>query len=248
MLNKCLKIVHLLKDVFKTRIKMLLLGCLFQPYCILCQVPLDQPQALCLACEQSLPKRRAQYCECCGNSSWGVICGLCLQQPPAFDLTIAALDYQYPVNHLVSAYKYHHQLHLASLLAWQLVEQLNRQMCVLPDLIIAMPLYPTRLAQRGFNQSLELARIISDELHIPLGHACRRIKDTAPQAGLKQQQRIQNMRDAFICQQDMTGLRVALVDDVMTTGASMHELAKQLKQAGAAHVQCWVVARTSHQD
>lgn len=109
-------------------------------------------------------------------------------------------------------------------------------------------MHALRVAERGFNQSFELAKMISLTLHIPLQQCCRRIIHTPPQAGLDAQQRIRNIRGAFSCEQDIRGLKIAIVDDVMTTGASLNELARQLKQHGAAHVQCWLVARTEHHD
>lgn len=125
---------------------------------------------------------------------------------------------------------------------------LQQQLKLRPDIIIAMPLHPQRIAERGFNQSLELAKMLSQTLHIPIHAGCKRILHTPPQAGLNQQQRIRNMRGAFSCQHSLQGLNIAIVDDVMTTGASLNELARQLKQHGAAHVQCWLVARTQQRD
>jgi len=107
-----------------------------------------------------------------------------------------------------------------------------------------MPLHPQRLKERGFNQSLEIARLISKPLNIPMRHACKRIKFSAPQASLPIKDRVNNMKGAFICNEDLTGLNVILLDDVMTTGASLNALAKAVKAKGAAHVECWLIART----
>ncbi|MDZ4098970.1 MAG: phosphoribosyltransferase family protein [Methylophilaceae bacterium] len=113
------------------------------------------------------------------------------------------------------------------------------------DRIIPMPLHPKRLAERGFNQSLEIAKLVAKELGIPLDTtSCSRIKFSPPQASLPLKARIKNMRGAFSCHQDLQAQRVILLDDVMTTGASLHELAATVKSAGASHVECWVVART----
>lgn len=113
------------------------------------------------------------------------------------------------------------------------------------DLIIPMPMHNARLKERGFNQALELARIISKNRQIKLDYtASKRIRLTPPQASLPLKERIKNIRGVFSCQQNLQGLNIAIVDDVMTTGASLNELAKTLKEAGAAHVECWVIART----
>lgn len=115
----------------------------------------------------------------------------------------------------------------------------------LPDLLIPMPLHPKRLKERGFNQSLEIAKIMSKQLDIELDYAaCTRTKYTQPQASLPLKQRANNIKGAFQCARPLTGLRIALIDDVMTTGASLNALAKAVKAKGASHVECWVIART----
>jgi ComF family protein len=112
------------------------------------------------------------------------------------------------------------------------------------DLIIPMPLHPKRLKERGFNQSLEIARLLSRSLNIPSRHVCERIKFSPPQASLPIKDRVNNMKDAFICNEDLTGQNIILIDDVMTTGASLNALAKAVKAKGASHVECWLIART----
>lgn len=108
-----------------------------------------------------------------------------------------------------------------------------------------MPMHIERLKQRGFNQALEIARLISKHSQIKLDFtSCQRTRLTPPQASLPLKERIKNIRGVFQCDTNLQGLNIALIDDVMTTGASLNELAKTLKQAGAAHVECWVIART----
>jgi ComF family protein len=116
---------------------------------------------------------------------------------------------------------------------------------------VALPLHPARLRERGFNQSLLLARRISRRLDIPLlADVCERVRNTPPQSSLPWKERDKNMRQAFACKPgiDVRGKHVAVVDDVMTTGASIGELARALKQAGASEVSAWVVARTLPHD
>lgn len=171
----------------------------------------------------------------------GHICGACLERAPRYDCITAAAPYAFPVDKLVQAFKYGGDLSLARLLAGALGRAVVRDV----DAIIPMPLAPPRLCERGFNQAQELARHLGATLDLPvLTRACRKVTDTAAQAGLPFSERALNVRGAFVCDADLRGMRVAIVDDVMTTGATLHELATNLKHAGAVHVSGWVVART----
>ena len=114
-----------------------------------------------------------------------------------------------------------------------------------PDYLVAMPLHPERLKQRGFNQALQLARSIGRQLDLPvLPYACQRVRNTSSQSSLPWKDRKSNVRKAFSCTTEVAGKHVAVVDDVMTTGASLNELALALLNAGATEVSVWVVART----
>lgn len=176
-----------------------------------------------------------------------MLCGHCLKSPPAFDATHALFRYGYPIDAVLQKYKYGNALTTAELLGQLLSE--NRRSFDLPDLLIPMPLHPKRLQERGFNQALEVARIAAHELALALDiQACKRIKFSAPQATLPLKQRVRNMRNAFRCERRLDGMKVALLDDVMTTGASLNALATAVKKAGAAMVECWVIARTQPQD
>lgn len=113
------------------------------------------------------------------------------------------------------------------------------------DALMPMPLSPQRLYERGFNQALEIARVLSRRYRLPLeATGCRKVIETAPQASLPWKERAKNVRRAFVCDAPVTGLRIAVVDDVLTTGATLNELARVLLKAGAASVTGWVVART----
>lgn len=170
-------------------------------------------------------------------------CGACLRHPPAFDRTRAALAYAFPLDRLIPRLKYHGQLAIASALGDCLVRAVET--APRPDRLIAMPLHPARLRARGFNQAGEIARTLARRLQLPLdATSCRRVRDTPPQMGLRRDVRRRNLHGAFVCTSDMRGLRIGIVDDVMTTGASLDELAKTLRRAGAASVEAWVVART----
>jgi ComF family protein len=171
------------------------------------------------------------------------VCGHCLRRPPAFDHTEAVYAYAFPLDALVRHCKYQGGLELTSLFAQALVERIQGRDTA--DLIVPMPLHPKRLGERGFNQAAEVARRLAGQMALPwLASTCARVRDTPPQAGLDLKGRRRNLRNAFRCDVDLAGRRVALVDDVMTSGASLNELARTVKKAGAASVTAWVVART----
>lgn len=198
---------------------------------------------LCGDCTNDLPYHRTPACPICAlPTAGGETCGACLKHPPAFSRTLAAFDYAFPVDALLHAFKYSGQLPVAEALAQPLADLARTR--PLPDALVPMPLHPARLKERGFNQAMELARALSRRLNVPvLPDAVVRQKDTAPQAGLPWKERRRNIRGAFDCRQDFTGKRLAVVDDVMTTGATLGELAKTLTKNGA-EVELWVVART----
>ncbi len=211
--------------------------------CLLCGA--DSHAGLCCAaCDADLPRLTEAHCPVCAlPTSAGEICGQCLQHPPPFEHTVAAFRYEFPLDKLVQALKFRERLVLVNYLGDAVAKQVHSK----PDRLVALPLHPARLRERGFNQSLLLARRISRRLDIPLlADACERVRNTPPQSLLPWKERDKNMRQAFVCkpEADVRGKHVAIVDDVMTTGASIGELARALKQAGASEVSAWVVART----
>ncbi len=180
---------------------------------------------------------------CASPTAGDAVCGACLKHPPAFERTLAAFSYAFPVNALLHAYKYGGELTLLDLLSEPLAARAIEH--ALPDLLIPMPLHPARLKERGFNQAREIAAALSRRLAVPLAaQACRRLRDTPPQASLKLKERAANLRGAFVCDLPMHGKHVALIDDVMTSGASLDALAQAVRRQGAAGVAAWVVART----
>ena len=202
---------------------------------------------ICQHCFSDLPWHHSNRCPQCALPSFGnAICGHCLAASPDFDSTHAPLKYEYPLDRMLQRYKYGHNLAMADTFANLLIESFEHMPDTpRPDLIIPMPLHPQRLKERGFNQSLEIARILAGRLDIRLDtKSCTRIKLSPPQASLPLKERVKSMKGAFRCSESLQGLRVALLDDVMTTGASLNALAKTVKAAGAAHVECWVLART----
>ena len=209
--------------------------------CVLCGAPADR-QAVCGACEAALPPLPAACCAVCAVPlSSGAVCGACAHQAPRYDRVTAVYAYAFPLDALIHAYKYGGRLALAPLFAQALARAVNANV----DAIVPMPLGPARLSERGFNQAHEIARCLGRRLELPVAtHACRKVSDTPPQAALPWKERAKNVRGAFVSDADFTGRRVAIVDDVMTTGATLNELAKSLKRRGAVEVCGWVVART----
>lgn len=202
-------------------------------------------QDLCAPCANHLPQLPAARCPVC---LWPVptaeICGACLTKPPAFTRSIAAVRYAFPIDALIHSFKYRANLAIAPILANLLMPQLETTI-TLPDVIVPMPLHPIRLRERGFNQALEISRYLSKQLHIALLlDSCNRIKHTPPQTGLPWKDRQKNIRKAFDCKIDLSGKHIAIVDDVMTTGATLNELAKVLRRQGAAEISNWIIART----
>ena len=174
-----------------------------------------------------------------------VPCGDCQRAPPAFDAVQALYSYRWPVNNLITGLKYQQHWHLARLFG-EAVEAEQARFDSDIDYLVPMPLHTRRLRQRGYNQSIEIARHISRLKDIPMGrHLCRRIRDTRPQTLCPGSERKRNVRGAFIVDGNVKGLRLAIVDDVVTTGSTANELARVFKQAGADHVEVWCVARAS---
>jgi ComF family protein len=209
--------------------------------CLLCGA-FSHNGAWCEACDSSLPYLTAPHCPVCALPTLnGELCGHCLKRMPKFDRTLAVFAYAFPLDKLVQALKFREHLMLVGGLAERLVQRVT----IRPDCIIAMPLHRSRLRERGFNQSQELARHVAKSLDIPLlPHACQRVRDTPPQSALKWKERGKNMRNAFTCTLDLSGKHVAVVDDVMTSGASLNEVSVALRGAGAAEISAWVIART----
>ncbi len=203
--------------------------------------------SLCAACHRDLPYRSAVGCPRCNlQGAVRQICGACLADPPHFDATISAFSYAYPLDRLVQAYKFNANLSLLPLFATALVRAIGADAAepVQIDLVIPLPLATGRLRERGFNQSSLLAQRVAKMLAIKFNaRGMLRVRDTPPQTGLSREARLKNVRGAFDCGHRLDGQRVALVDDVMTTGATLSEAAKTLKKAGAAHVSAWVIAR-----
>jgi ComF family protein len=215
-------------------------ACWLQP-CQLCGAE-SRDGMLCAPCVADLPWLPRSRCAVCAVPlASGAVCGACLDHPPRFDRVEAPFAYRFPVDALIHALKYGGRLALARTLGEALAQTVPRD----TDAIVPMPLARGRLAERGFNQALEIARVVAGRTGIPLlPLACRKVVDTPPQATLPWKERAKNVRRAFVCDAGLRDKRIAVVDDVLTTGATLNELARVLRRAGAIRVDGWVVART----
>lgn len=214
---------------------------LFSGSCFLCRG--EARGLLCRQCDADLPRLPPGLCPRCAlDSPKGAVCGRCLTQSPAYDATRAALAYRFPADVLVRALKFHGELALAPLLGGLLSGCIAKGTV---DCIVPVPLSAARLRSRGYNQAIEIARHAARATGVRLApELCERRRDTAEQAELPLAERARNVRGAFDCPQLLGGARIAVLDDVMTTGATLDEIAATLKRAGAAYVENWVVART----
>ncbi len=216
--------------------------------CLLCAAPVPMGGEMCPACEQSLPRLQSACPRCAAPGTVAEaeesMCGECQKQVPAYLFTRAAFRYAPPVDKLVQNLKYHGRLELSRVLGTCLAEYLQSRNDPLPDVIVPVPLHATRLRERGYNQSLEIARFVAKRLQRPLNAIdARRIRQTMPQTELGRDQRRKNVRGAFKAGEVFAGQRVAIVDDVLTSGHTADAFAGSLLRSGAVDVRVWVVAR-----
>jgi ComF family protein len=211
--------------------------------CVLCAAASGNAM-ICNACAACMPTIRDACPRCALASPGNAICGACLSKPLPLDATIAAWCYAFPADCLLHAFKYGGRLALAEPLADAVANAVRARRAPLPDCLVAMPLAPRRQRERGFNHAHEIARRVSSHFAIPLAHALRRTRDAPPQAGLTLRERARNVRDAFEAREGAAGRSVAIVDDVMTTGATLGAAARALRKVGAVRVDAWIVART----
>ncbi len=213
------------------------------PECLLCSARAGESM-LCEACATGLPQLPPSCPVCALPSPEASVCGGCLARPPPFDASLAVWPYAFPIDRLVQALKYQGNLPVARLFGAALALRVAERAV---DVVAPMPLARARLKARGFNQATEIARsTVGRSALAPFG--IERTRDTASQADLPYSERARNVRGAFVCTGPLRGRRVAVIDDVMTTGATLAELAGTLKRAGAAWVENWVIARTLPRD
>jgi len=203
------------------------------------------PLGLCAGCLSELPSARNPCPRCAAEHHGHGPCGRCLAHPPGFDYARAAFLYAPPVDRLIHKLKYHDGLRLARLLALAGLGRFRAADGGGVPVLAPVPLHPARLRERGYNQSLEIARVLARRLDLELApKLLRRLRATPPQAGLDLVQRRRNMRGAFVLDGEVRDRHVVIVDDVLTTGSTAQEIARCLKRGGARRVGVWVVAKT----
>ncbi|RON94498.1 amidophosphoribosyltransferase [Pseudomonas fluorescens] len=219
--------------------------------CLLCDEPAEAEMPICVACETDLPWL-GDHCQTCALPllAAGLTCGECLLEPPAFEQVVVPWQYGFPVDSLITRFKHNAKWPFGHLLADVLGQYLQHRFdegLPRPDALLPVPLANKRLRQRGFNQAAMLARWLSESLDLPCEETVlRRVKDTDAQQSLDAKSRKRNLRNAFDLMPDaqVKNRHLALVDDVLTTGATAQALARLLMNAGAARVDVYCLART----
>lgn len=224
---------------------------LLPPICVLCGDTGSRSENhgidLCRHCQAELPRLTSGCARCAEPLSGGLamdsLCGRCQVTPPSYNRCISMFSYLPPAGHMIQSHKFQGSLEIALLLGTLMAEWLSVVIDLKPDVLIPVPLHMHRLRERGFNQAAEIAKPIARQLGCDLDvNSCRRIKTTDPQSGLNKKDRVKNVRGAFEVLNPIWG-RVAIIDDVMTTGSTANEFAKTLIKAGAESVDVWVCAR-----
>ncbi len=227
------------------------------PRCLVCREPGSGGRDLCAPCSATLPWTRVA-CRSCALPLPGTVadpgdgrgshlgaprCGACLQRPPPLDAVEAAFTYAFPLDHLLPRFKFHHDLAAGRLLAQHMTDAFDG--LPKPDALLPVPLHRARLRSRGYDQALELARPLGRALGIAvIDGVLQRRRATTPQSRLDARQRRRNLRGAFTLAECIPlPPHVVLVDDVMTTGATLHAAAAVLRRAGVARIDAWVCAR-----
>jgi len=219
-------------------------------FCVLCGEKCDDSNQafICERCLSDLPVITAPCQICCATLSIKdvyKVCGSCLGTKPFYQKSIIPLEYVFPTTKLIKQLKYNEKLLFSEILSKILLDKVRQENQALPELIIPVPLHPFRLINRGFNQSALIAKPISNELNIPIDQkSCRRIINTLQQTGFNKNQRKKNIRNAFSVSSSFSAKHVAILDDVVTTGSTVNELAKILQLAGAETIEVWACART----
>lgn len=226
---------------------------IFSDICLLCGDKSKRTIALCSPCEKDLPWQQKVCLQCAmpiekDQNIGEMICAACLKCQPLFQRSFALFNYEFPINHLITSLKFHSHLEyarlLSDLLADRIVSQWYREY-TLPEIIIPVPLHEKRLRERGFNQAVEISRAITKKLSLKIDiRSCQRIRSTPMQSELSAAKRLANVKNAFTVHFSQQWKHVAILDDVVTTGHTVAELTRELKNSGVEQVDIWCCART----
>ena len=213
--------------------------------CAFCAAPCGR-LLVCAPCHAGLARIDSACPLCALPAPAGMVCGACLAHPPPFAAAFAAFVYTFPLDRLMHAFKYGGRLSHGEFFAAALAQRVALRPLDMPwpDALVALPLAQTRQRQRGFDQAAEIARGVARMTGVALTTGLRRTRDTPAQAALPWTQRAANVRGAFVADASLAGRRIAIVDDVMTTGATIASAASAMLRAGACGVEAWAVART----
>jgi ComF family protein len=214
--------------------------------CILCGQTADLPVELCTPCKKSLLGDVNRCVRCGLELSFGEkTCGKCLNRAPVFDRCESVLGYTLEAGQLIRQLKYNQKTSVAHVMAYLLAEYLQSHREILPEVIIPMPIHRNRLYRRGFNQTMEIAKYLGIILDIPVDYkCCQRTKQVESQTNLTVFGRRNNIKGVFRMIKDVDYKHVAILDDVVTTGATVDELTRVLKSAGIKTVEVWCCVRT----
>ncbi len=213
--------------------------------CILCKQFHTHPHAVCNECIALLPAL-GPSCSVCAHplvETTYFVCGNCIKKPPHFDKTITAYQFVDPLRSLLHRFKYEKALYLGSFFAQLILNAYLNSNEGMPQCLIPVPMHRKKIHTRGFNQSIILTRFLARKLNIPYDlSACQKITHTASQAYLNKAHRTNNLNKVFRVN-PLPYTHIALIDDLLTTGATANELAKQCKKAGAEQIDIWCCAR-----
>lgn len=213
--------------------------------CFLCGDYADRGRLLCNPCRRDIATIH-QSCPRCGRevSHNGLVCPSCSTRPPRYDRLIAPFHYVYPASLMIKLLKYKNKIEMSGELGHALASAVEARLRPLPEAIVPVPLHPLRTVTRGYNQALEIARVVAAQLKLPVEIGLvRRARHTLPQFNLGPAERSRNISGAFRINSVPEYHSVAIVDDVVTTGTTVNELAGLLKQAGLKTVEVWACAR-----
>lgn len=217
---------------------------MLSPRCLLCGERGVNHRDICANCRDKLPWNHSACLRCAIPLPSPGICGACLRSPPPLAEAHAVFVYGFPFDRLVPRFKFHHDLAAGRLMAELMAEGLAD--AARPDALVPIPLHASRLRRRGYDQAMELSKALARAMDIPLlAGALGRTRDTAPQSELDATTRRRNLKNAFAVSDPAAALprHIALVDDVMTTGATLHAAATTLRKAGVERVDAWICAR-----